>query len=418
MVGVTASAPPPPAPTGVALTALASTATLFHMGLLHTVGVIGLLVVGYLGIWRSPPLFPTAAGPDRGPGRVCGSSAADRTAVDGRWGALACYAAVPWVVHLLRRAAGIESFGLSPTAHEARRLTRRRATSVAVRMLCQLAVLTAVTFAFVPSFGLVVVAVGVVLALAQRCSPVARGGRRCTRSMSVAAQHWRRLANLPWASSFFGRHGWDRRSPVSRRPSPTAYRPGSVGSSPRSVSVSPGSGWAMDSSESWPRPVPARSRRAARGARAGGSHGPSVPRSRLVFGRLAVLDDRGLEDPASPNRACCWPRSRSEWRCPRHALLRRSRTTCLPGRSAGASRSACSARWRSLPSGYYQGWPRSVHGRCRMPHLDLDVGARPVPRESSRRRLSNPLDRQPRRDAGSIVDLGRASATPSPTTVH
>ena len=30
----------------------------------------------------------------------------------GRWGALACYAATPWIVHLLRRAAGLESSGL------------------------------------------------------------------------------------------------------------------------------------------------------------------------------------------------------------------------------------------------------------------------------------------------------------------
>ncbi|HSB87593.1 MAG TPA: glycosyltransferase, partial [Ilumatobacteraceae bacterium] len=37
-----------PVPTGVALTAVVSTITLFHMGLLHTVGVLGLLLVGYL----------------------------------------------------------------------------------------------------------------------------------------------------------------------------------------------------------------------------------------------------------------------------------------------------------------------------------------------------------------------------------
>ena len=63
-----------PVPTGVALTALASTMTLFHMGLLHTVGVLGLLLVGYLGIWRLASLFPTGAGADRCTRRVRGGA--------------------------------------------------------------------------------------------------------------------------------------------------------------------------------------------------------------------------------------------------------------------------------------------------------------------------------------------------------
>ena len=48
------------APTGIGLIALGSVATLFHMALLHTLCVIGLLVVGYLGMWRLASLFPTA----------------------------------------------------------------------------------------------------------------------------------------------------------------------------------------------------------------------------------------------------------------------------------------------------------------------------------------------------------------------
>ena len=54
-----------PVPTGVALTALASTATLFHMGLLHTLGVLGLLVIGYLGHLAARRTVPDGACPDR-----------------------------------------------------------------------------------------------------------------------------------------------------------------------------------------------------------------------------------------------------------------------------------------------------------------------------------------------------------------
>ena len=97
-------------PTGVALTALGSTATLFHMGLLHTIGVLGLLIVGYLGIWRLASLFPTARARIAALVVYAAVPLPSQLLSSGRWGALACYAAVPWVIHLLRRSAGIVSF--------------------------------------------------------------------------------------------------------------------------------------------------------------------------------------------------------------------------------------------------------------------------------------------------------------------
>lgn len=47
-------------PTGLALLAASSVGTLFHMELLRTLLIVGLLFVGYLGIWRLASLFPTA----------------------------------------------------------------------------------------------------------------------------------------------------------------------------------------------------------------------------------------------------------------------------------------------------------------------------------------------------------------------
>ena len=145
-----------PVPTGVALTALASTVTFFHMGLLHTVGILGLLVIGYLGIWRLAGLFPTARARIAALVVYAAVPLPSQLLSSGRWGALACYATAPWVVHLLRRSAGIESFdrvdvtradsnradGYTPIPARAR-----------LRLLCQLALLTAITFAFVPSFA-------------------------------------------------------------------------------------------------------------------------------------------------------------------------------------------------------------------------------------------------------------------------
>ncbi len=80
------------------------------MGLLRTVGVLGLLFAGYLGIWRLASLFPTARARIAALVVYAAVPLPSQLLSSGRWGALACYATVPWVVHLLRRSAGIESF--------------------------------------------------------------------------------------------------------------------------------------------------------------------------------------------------------------------------------------------------------------------------------------------------------------------
>ena len=111
-------------PTGVALTALASTITLFNMGLLHTIGVLGLVLVGYLGIWRLAGLFPTARARIAALVVYAAVPLPSQLLSIGRWGALACYAACPWVIHLLRRSAGLETFDRRRTARPGRQHTR------------------------------------------------------------------------------------------------------------------------------------------------------------------------------------------------------------------------------------------------------------------------------------------------------
>ncbi len=96
-------------PTGWAALAFASVATLFHMGLLQTVVTLGLVVVGALGTWRLVTVFPStrarigalivySASP-----LIAGSMSGGRLTV------LVVYAAVPWALHLVRRAAGVET---------------------------------------------------------------------------------------------------------------------------------------------------------------------------------------------------------------------------------------------------------------------------------------------------------------------
>jgi hypothetical protein len=288
-----------PVPTGVALTSLASVATLFHMALLHTVGVLGLLLVGYLGIWRLAGLFPTARGRIAALVVYAAVPLPSQLLSGGRWGALACYATMPWVVHLLRRSAGIESFdaGGNVVGADGHRADAQVKIPVRgrLRLICQLALLCAVTMAFVPSFAMLLVAVGVVLAVS---SLVAGGSWRSALLMicfAVAAGVLGFIANLPWAASLFGRHGWDVIAgvPVSVAPGQIA---GSVGARGIGVSrlaqfgVGTGQFGVLSIALYMPvlfAPMVARSWRLTWAIRAAGLV--------VAFGWLAVLDDRGLK---------------------------------------------------------------------------------------------------------------------------
>ena len=193
-------------PTGLALIAIGSTVTLFHMALWHTIALVGLLVVGYAGMWRLGSLFPQPRARIVALLVYAAVPLPSELLSFGRWSALACYAATPWVVHLLRRAAGIETIGAAGTNEVERYAVvapRKR-----VRILAQLALLVAVTLAFAPSFAIVVVGVGVLLALTTllgfgswRVALVLAGS-----AVVVVAAAW--LANLPWSATLTGTGTW------------------------------------------------------------------------------------------------------------------------------------------------------------------------------------------------------------------
>ncbi len=289
-----------PVPTGVALTAFASTATLFHMGLLHTIGILGLVVVGYLGIWRLASLFPTARARIAALVVYAAVPLPSQLLSSGRWGALACYATIPWVIHLLRRSAGIESFD-STRPDTNRSLINRADGYVAIpargrlRMLCQLAVLTAVTLAFVPSFALMVIALGVVLAVTTLIGGGSARSALIMLSIAVAAAFLGFLANLPWAGSMFGRNGWDL---IAGIPSPVAsgLPAGTVGA--RGIGATQLARFGLGNGQfgilaialylpGLVAPLVARSWRLTWAIRSAGLV--------VAFGWLAVLDDRGLK---------------------------------------------------------------------------------------------------------------------------
>ncbi|CAB4364172.1 MAG: glycosyltransferase [Actinobacteria bacterium] len=193
-------------PTGVGLIAVGSVATLFHMGLLQTVCVVGLLFGGYLGIWRLASLYPTARARIAALAVYAALPLPAQLLSGGHWSALACYAAAPWGLHLLRRIAGIETTGSRHDAEIEHYVEVPQPKLV--RRFAQLALLTAVAVAFVPSYALVLVGMAVLVAVG---TIVCGGSSRSAVTVVFAALGASAVGfavNLPWAFSLFGRDGW------------------------------------------------------------------------------------------------------------------------------------------------------------------------------------------------------------------
>ncbi len=98
-----------PNPTGWATLSGLSVFTLFHMGLLQTLFVLGLVIVGAAGVWRLSAVFPSTRA------RIAAllvyslSPIVSGAMSGGRLTVLVVFAATPWVLHLTRRASGVET---------------------------------------------------------------------------------------------------------------------------------------------------------------------------------------------------------------------------------------------------------------------------------------------------------------------
>ena len=98
-----------PNPTGWASLSGLSVVTLFHMGLLQTLFVLGLLLVGSAGVWRLSAVFTSTRA------RIAAllvyslSPIVSGAMSGGRLTVIVVYAATPWLLHLTRRASGIET---------------------------------------------------------------------------------------------------------------------------------------------------------------------------------------------------------------------------------------------------------------------------------------------------------------------
>ncbi|MCU1392367.1 MAG: hypothetical protein JWM34_795 [Ilumatobacteraceae bacterium] len=197
------------APTGIALIGLGGIVSLGHLGLLQTLAVVAWLPIGYYGAWRLMSIFPSSRARIIGLVVFAAVPLPYNALAAGRWGVVAAYGALPWVVHLLRCIARVEP-ALTARADadipDAFAPVDRRGQ---VRSAAQLMLLTGVVSAFVPTFAGIVAIVGLGLAIA---SLLARSTVRTAVTFlvtGVAGGVAGLLINLPWLTTLFGNGGWD-----------------------------------------------------------------------------------------------------------------------------------------------------------------------------------------------------------------
>ena len=194
-----------PAPTAIALLAVAGSAFLGAMGVLQQVLVLGTLPAGLIGVWRlTAPLGSPRA---RAVGLVVYAVVPlpyDALA-RGRWDGLVLYAAVPWILGRLLAAIGDEPFAPPEGAR----------SGTGWRAILPLGLLVAVAAAFVP---LVVVLVPLVALAIVAASLLSGGVRASLRGLAVAAgaSATALVLHLPWSLEFLPTTGgWSAMAGIS-----------------------------------------------------------------------------------------------------------------------------------------------------------------------------------------------------------
>ena len=191
-------------PTGLALIAIGSVLTLFRMGLLHTLSIVGLLLIGAWGMWRLSAGFSTTRARLASTIVYIAVPLPGQLVSTGRWGALLCFAALPWSIDAMRSYAGL---GPGPRDEEGERTTsfgpRRH-----VQLLAAGALVAAVTTAFEPTFPFVLLLVTLLLTAATFLTGAPlRAPLRLAIGGAVAAAG-ALVLNLPWMLELMGDGGW------------------------------------------------------------------------------------------------------------------------------------------------------------------------------------------------------------------
>ena len=186
-------------PTGWALLAVASVLTLFRMSLLLTASILGLYLLGALGAWRLATVFPANRARIAGMVIYVATPLVPGLLSQGDWSALAWFAALPWMLHLLRRAAGIETADPAAADLDLTDGVIWVGVRARLRALAFLSLVLAATAAFVPVVVVLWTAVGLLIAVS---TLIAGGSWRVAlwlAGSTIVSTVVGLVLNLPWA---------------------------------------------------------------------------------------------------------------------------------------------------------------------------------------------------------------------------
>ena len=190
-------------PTGVALVATTMFAFFSRSGLAHTLAIIGLPLVAWIGAWRFASVTGTRGGRIAAVLAYAAVPLPYASIASGRWGALLLYALMPWIVHLVRMLVGHADLHSAVT----REVMVVVAPSTWRRWFAGLSLLCAVGVAFEPATVLIVPMTGAVLAVASAAQGLGAKWSARWAGVPVAATLVAVLLNLPWAATYV-RAGW------------------------------------------------------------------------------------------------------------------------------------------------------------------------------------------------------------------
>lgn len=191
------------APTGYALSAVSIAVAFGQSGLAHTLSIVLLPLIGWLGVWRFASVMGTRGGRISSVIAYAAVPLPYAAIASGQWGALLLYALMPWMVHLLRMAVG----------HADINSTLQKEVFVVVapstwrRWFAGLSFVVAIAIAFEPATVLLFPFVGVVVALVSFAQGVSWKWAIRWIGVSLGALVAAIAMNLPWSGSYI-RTGW------------------------------------------------------------------------------------------------------------------------------------------------------------------------------------------------------------------
>ncbi len=185
-------------PTGWATLSALSVLTLFHMGMLQTLFVLGLVIVGAAGAWKLATVFPSTRAQVAALLVYAATPLVSGAMSSGRLTVLVVYAFVPWFVHLSARAAGIATADPHVADLDVADGLVDLTTLERARRIVALGILLAIAAAFAPISLPLAVALGAVLALGTLLARASTMTAMWFFVTSVAATAVAAILNLPW----------------------------------------------------------------------------------------------------------------------------------------------------------------------------------------------------------------------------